>query len=51
MELLAALISFMALAFFVTVIALVAIVFGQQRVVEQVVKVLGGTLKTVFRRT
>jgi hypothetical protein len=50
MELLAAVMSVIALAFFVTVIALVAIVFGQQRVVEQVVKILGGSLKSVFRR-
>jgi hypothetical protein len=51
MEMLLAVASIIALGFFVTTIALVAIVFGQQRVVEQAVQILGGSLKTIFRKT
>jgi len=49
MELLAAVVSIITLGFFVTVIALVAIVFGQQRTVDQAVQALGGSLKTVLK--
>jgi len=48
-ELLAALVSVITLAFFVTVIAVVAIVFGQQRVLDQAIQVLGGTLKSALK--
>jgi Sec-independent protein translocase protein TatA len=49
MELLAAVVSIITLGFFVTIIALVAIVFGQQRTVDQAVQALGGSLKTVLK--
>ena len=50
MELLLAVVSVITLAFFITAIALVAIVFGQQKVVDQAVKILGGSLKSMFAR-
>jgi Sec-independent protein translocase protein TatA len=49
MELLAAVVSIITLSFFVTVIAVVAIVFGQQKVVGQAVETLGGNLKTALK--
>jgi hypothetical protein len=49
MELLAAVVSIITLSFFVTVTAVVAIVFGQQKVVGQAVETLGGNLKTALR--
>jgi hypothetical protein len=38
------------LAFFITAIALVAIVFGQQKVVDQAVQALSGVLKAIFKK-
>jgi uncharacterized membrane protein len=50
MELLLAVVSIITLGFFVTIISLVAIVFGQQRVVDQTIEILGGSLNTVLRK-
>ncbi len=50
MELFFVFASAITLAFFITVIALVAIVFGQQRVVDQAIETLSQALGTVFKR-
>jgi hypothetical protein len=50
MELVFVSVSVTTLAFFITVVALVAIVFGQQRVVDQAIRALSETLKAIFKQ-
>jgi hypothetical protein len=50
MEMVLVLVAVIALSFFLAVIAIVAIVFGQQKVVDQAVQALSEALKAIFKK-